>query len=107
MIGNTSSNHSPPRCVGFNGQYINGVWRPSRTGTTLVDINPFSGETIAEISAADADDLDGTIAAPQQHKRRGRMSLPKNVLQSPTALQNNGYLPGGSVPAGYRCRLYG
>jgi aldehyde dehydrogenase (NAD+) len=46
------------RYSGFDGQYINGSWRPGRQGRTLKDTDPYSGETLAEIALASQSDLD-------------------------------------------------
>jgi aldehyde dehydrogenase (NAD+) len=46
------------RYSGFNGQCINGSWRPGRRGVTIKDIDPYTGETLVEISAADVSDVD-------------------------------------------------
>ncbi len=46
------------RCAGFDGQCINGSWRPGRQGGTLKDTDPYTGETLAEIATADHSDLD-------------------------------------------------
>jgi aldehyde dehydrogenase (NAD+) len=43
---------------GFDGQYINGAWRPGKQGGVLKDTDPYSGDTLAEIVMANAGDLD-------------------------------------------------
>jgi aldehyde dehydrogenase (NAD+) len=43
---------------GFDKQYINGSWRLARRGVSLKDINPYTGETLLEIPAANESDLD-------------------------------------------------
>ncbi|WP_263357671.1 aldehyde dehydrogenase family protein [Acidicapsa ligni] len=53
-----SSYSSTGRYTGFDGQYINGTWRPGRHGSILADTDPYSGETLAEIQQANKDDLD-------------------------------------------------
>lgn len=54
---------APPRHSGFDGQYINGVWRPGRRGRTLADTDPYTGERLAEIALADQSDLDAAYQA--------------------------------------------
>ena len=49
---------SPRVYTGFDGQYINGSWRPGGQGGKLKDTNPYSGETVAEIVMANESDLD-------------------------------------------------
>ena len=49
---------SPRVYTGFDGQYINGSWRPGGQGKKLKDTNPYSGETVAEIVMANESDLD-------------------------------------------------
>ena len=47
----------------FSGQFIDGQWRPGRAGTTMPDLNPYSGEAIAEIALASKADLDAAYEA--------------------------------------------
>jgi aldehyde dehydrogenase (NAD+) len=56
-----------PKCyTGFDGQYIGGSWRPGKHGTTEVDTNPYSGETLAQIVQADKTDLDEAYQVAQK-----------------------------------------
>jgi aldehyde dehydrogenase (NAD+) len=48
---------------GFDGQYINGSWRPGRHGGVRVDTNPYSGVTLAETVMANQSDLDEAYRA--------------------------------------------
>jgi aldehyde dehydrogenase (NAD+) len=48
---------------GFNGQYIDGSWRPGRHGGVRVDTDPYSGTTLAEMVMANAEDLDEAFHA--------------------------------------------
>jgi 3-hydroxyisobutyrate dehydrogenase-like beta-hydroxyacid dehydrogenase len=43
---------------GFDGQYINGVWRAGRSGRRLVDTDPYTGEPVASMGLADKSDVD-------------------------------------------------
>jgi acyl-CoA reductase-like NAD-dependent aldehyde dehydrogenase len=49
---------SPRVYTGFDGQYINGSWRPGGQRGKLKDSAPYSGETVAEIVMANESDLD-------------------------------------------------
>ena len=48
---------------GFTGQYIAGKWRPGMAGKTILSVNPYNGETLAEIALAGTADLDEAYAA--------------------------------------------
>lgn len=54
---------NPAHYHNFTGQFINGVWRPGQSNSMMIDNNPFSGKTIAEITAANASDLDAAYQA--------------------------------------------
>ena len=43
---------------GFDGQYINGDWRPGHANRKLKDTDPYTGESVAEIALADQSDLE-------------------------------------------------
>jgi aldehyde dehydrogenase (NAD+) len=49
---------APGRYTGLDQQYIGGIWRPGTEGSTLIDTDPFTGATLAEIVQADKNDLD-------------------------------------------------
>jgi aldehyde dehydrogenase (NAD+) len=51
---------SPPvrAYANWNAQYIHGEWRPGRGSRRLKDTNPYTGETLLEIPAADQSDVD-------------------------------------------------
>lgn len=51
-------NDSGQSYSGFNGQYIDGTWRPGKQGEILKDTDPYSGETLAEIVMGNKSDLD-------------------------------------------------
>ena len=42
----------------FDGQYIDGSWRPGKQGDVKVDTDPYSGATLAETVLANQRDLD-------------------------------------------------
>ena len=48
---------APAPYHGFDGQYIDGLWRPGKHGGVQVDTDPYSGATLAETVMANQDDL--------------------------------------------------
>lgn len=50
--------NSTRRYSGFDGQYMDGAWRPGKQGGIRKDTDPYSGETLAEIVMANESDLD-------------------------------------------------
>jgi len=48
----------PDRYTQLDRQYINGIWRDGKEGSKLIDSDPFTGETLAEIVQANKNDLD-------------------------------------------------
>src|SRR5260370_23910871 len=54
---------APALYEGFDGQYINGSWRPGKLGGVRVDTDPYSGAALAETVMANQDDLDGAYHA--------------------------------------------
>ncbi|HZP64637.1 MAG TPA: aldehyde dehydrogenase family protein [Terriglobales bacterium] len=46
------------RYSGFDGQFIDGHWRPGHRGRTSKDTDPYTGETVAEIAMADLSDVE-------------------------------------------------
>ena len=67
---------APARYQGFAGQYIAGIWRPGRGGQGEIDLNPYSGETLAEIVQADRSDLDDAYTVAAQAQRSWVAKLP-------------------------------
>src|SRR5260370_17023591 len=65
---------APALYQGFEGQYIDGSWRPGKHGGVRVDTDPYSGATLAEMVMANQWDLHhpyhppakppGSLAAP-------------------------------------------
>src|SRR6266481_6970312 len=49
---------TPTLYQGFEGQYIDGSWRPGKHGGVRVDTDPYSGATLAEMVMANQCDLD-------------------------------------------------
>jgi aldehyde dehydrogenase (NAD+) len=53
----------PGRYTELDLQYIGGIWRHGHEGSKLIDSDPFTGETLAEIVQANKDDLDEAYQA--------------------------------------------
>jgi aldehyde dehydrogenase (NAD+) len=49
---------APDRYTELDRQYIGGIWRYGKEGSSLIDTDPFTGETLAEIVQANENDLD-------------------------------------------------
>lgn len=49
---------APQPYEAFDGQYIDGSWRPGRSSGKLDDVDPYTGKTVAQLSLADCSDLD-------------------------------------------------
>jgi aldehyde dehydrogenase (NAD+) len=60
----------------FGGQYIDGDWRPGGRGTTLKDVDPYSGATLAEIAMANEADLDAAYEAAARAQPEWAAALP-------------------------------
>jgi len=55
--------NAPALYQGFDGQYIEGSWRPGKHGGVQVDTDPYSGATLAETVMANQGDLDEAYRA--------------------------------------------
>jgi hypothetical protein len=68
---------APPRYTGFDGQFIDGSWRPGRQGSKRKDLDPYSGETVTEIALASQSDLNEAlrICGESAEKLGGRTSV--------------------------------
>ena len=79
------------RYAGFEGQFIDGTWRPGREGSLEVDNNPFSGETLAEIVQANRHDLDDAYQAAARAQKSWAATLPAEraaiMLRSATIME--------------------
>ncbi len=63
-IVNPAQATKPPALYqGFDGQYIDGSWRPGKHGGVQVDTDPYSGATLAETVMANQGDLDAKQGA--------------------------------------------
>ena len=50
--------YAPTPYTELDQQYIAGIWRCGKEGSRLIDTDPFTGETLAEIVQANGADLD-------------------------------------------------
>jgi aldehyde dehydrogenase (NAD+) len=57
-VSGPSGAKAPALYQGFDGQYIDGSWRPGKHGGVQVDTDPYSGATLAETVMANQNDLD-------------------------------------------------
>lgn len=64
----------------FSGQYIGGEWRPGSAGKTHINVNPYNGETLAEIALADAADLDAAYDAAAVAQRAWARTGPSEKI---------------------------
>ncbi|MVA26235.1 aldehyde dehydrogenase [Agrobacterium vitis] len=55
--------------------FIDGAFRPAKSGKTFTSINPATGETLAEVAACDASDVDEAVAKARQAFDDGRWRL--------------------------------
>jgi aldehyde dehydrogenase (NAD+) len=62
---------------GFESMPIGGSWREGRTGKSAPVTDPYTGETLVEISLADADDLDEAYRAAQEAQKEWAALLPQ------------------------------
>src|SRR5260370_13086562 len=67
---------APALYQGFDGQYIDGSWRPGKHGGVRVDTDPYSGATLAEMVMANQCDLDEAYHAAAQAQVSWAARLP-------------------------------
>jgi aldehyde dehydrogenase (NAD+) len=67
---------STRRYSGFEGQFINGAWRPGRSNRKWTDTDPYSGETLAELALADKADLDEAYQCAEKAQYAWSRALP-------------------------------
>ena len=82
---------APALYQGFDGQYINGSWRPGNLGGVRVDTDPYSGATLAETVMANQGDLDEAYhnAAKAQVSWAARLPAERAaVLEEPVAVED-------------------
>lgn len=73
-----SDNSAPARYDGFDEMPIAGTWRAGPAGTTAIDTDPYTGETLTEIPLANADDLDEAYATAKKAQREWAARLPSD-----------------------------
>ena len=56
------------------GNFIDGEFRPARSGATFPSVNPATGAVIAQLPRSEQGDVDDAVAAAQQAFRRGDWS---------------------------------
>ena len=74
--------------TGFESQYIGGTWRHGRTGRMEKDLDPYTGETLAELVLADRRDLDEAyhFAAEAQPDWAARVPRERSEVMRQAAL---------------------
>ena len=60
---------------GWDKQWINGSWRTGKSRHVVKDVDPFTGETLVEIPAADTQDLDAAYRGAREAARAARELL--------------------------------
>ena len=78
-VSQQSCTKAPALYQGFDGQYINGSWRPGRHGGVRVDTNPYSRATLAEMVMANQGDLDEAFTSRQRRRSPGRLGCRPNA----------------------------
>ncbi len=77
----------------FSNVYINGEWRKGNSDKSMTDVNPFNGEELVTIQAANKEDLDAAYTAAAKAQSAWREELPQNkraVLEKAiTVMQDN------------------
>lgn len=77
----------------FSRMYIDGVWRRGGSKETMVNVNPFNGETLVSIQAATKEDLNEAYAAATKAQADWATELPQNkrmILENAiTVMQDN------------------
>jgi acyl-CoA reductase-like NAD-dependent aldehyde dehydrogenase len=75
-VSGQSSDKAPSHYLGFDGQYIDGSWRPGKHGDVQVDTDPYSGATLAETVMANQDDLDEAYRSAERAQVSWAVRLP-------------------------------
>lgn len=57
--------------VRYSTLYIGGQWQPAEFGATITDLNPATGEVLAEVSSASAGDIERAVQAAHQAFHHG------------------------------------
>lgn len=76
----------------FEGQYINGAWRPGRSGKLMKDKDPFTGEVICEVVGADLADVEEAYETAAKAQLKWAAMLPRdraNVFRKAAAIMED------------------
>jgi hypothetical protein len=72
-VSGQTDGKAPAPYQGFDGQYIDGSWRPGKHGGVQVDTDPYSGATLAETVMANQGDLDEAYHAAAKAQVSSRL----------------------------------
>ncbi|SRR6266478_2802797 len=75
-VSGQSGAKAPAPYQGFDGQFIDGSWRPGKHGGVQVDTDPHSGATQPETVMANQDDLDEAYHAAEKAQVSWAAPLP-------------------------------
>ncbi|MFD7135324.1 aldehyde dehydrogenase family protein [Streptomyces sp. NPDC059894] len=67
---------SPSPYTGFDRMPIAGEWRAGSSSSLLVDVDPYTGETVTEILPADHADADAAYRGAEEAQRRWARTAP-------------------------------
>ena len=67
----------PTPYMGFDNQYIGGVWRTGRSGAKTKDIDPYHDKMLVEIPLADQRDVDEAYRSAAKEQRAWAATLPR------------------------------
>src|ERR1700757_4299949 len=88
-VSGQSGANAPALYQGFDGQYIDGSWRPGKHGGVRVDTDPYSGATLAEMVMVAGRTRGGHAAfridhggAPRRDRRLANPRIRKHPCQS-------------------------
>ena len=78
-VSGQSGAKAPALYQGFDGQCIDGSWRPGKHGGVRVDTDPYSGATLAEMVMANNAISTRPITPQQRRKSPGRIGCRQNA----------------------------
>ena len=81
-VSGHSAAKAPALYQGFDGQYINGSWRPGKHGSVRVDTDPDPDATLAETVMTNQGDLDEAYHAAAKAQVSWAARLPANARRS-------------------------
>jgi len=74
--------YAPTRYTELDQQYIAGIWRCGKEGSRLIDTDPFTGETLAEIVQANGPTSMRLMNRQQKRKSAGQREIPRSAQRS-------------------------